>query len=77
MDIIKEAIDECTSVYLYDVDKEIKKELILYCNRIGKDIYLTQDVEDLITMGFDVSHTFDTPFIRDEESTGKMVLPFY
>ena len=52
MDIIKETIQECTSVYLYDVDKEIKKELILYCNKVGKDIYLTQDVEDLITMGF-------------------------
>ena len=76
MDIIKEAIDECTSVYLYDVDREIKKELILYCNRIGRDIYLTQDVEDLITMGFDVSHTFDTPFIRTKRAPVKWYYPF-
>lgn len=76
MDIIKDTIKECASVYLYDVDREIKKELILYCNRIGKDIYLTQDVEDLITMGFDVSHTFDTPFIRTKRVPVKWYYPF-
>ena len=76
MEIIKEAIGECASVYLYDVDREIKKELILYCNSMGKDIYLTQDVEDLITMGFDVSHTFDTPFIRTKRVPVKWYYPF-
>lgn len=76
MNIIKDTINECASVYLYDVDRQVKKELILYCNKIGKDIYLTQDVEDLITMGFDISHTFDTPFIRTKRVPVKWYYPF-
>ena len=76
MDIIKDTINECASIYLYDVDRQVKKELILYCNKIGKDIYLTQDVEDLITMGFDISHTFDTPFIRTRRVPVKWYYPF-
>lgn len=73
--IIKNAIDKCVSVYLYDVNKEVKKELILYCNSIGKDIYITQDVEELITMGFDISHTFDTPFIRTKRMPVRWYYP--
>lgn len=55
---------ECERLYLYRVDDNVKKELLLYCNKAGKDIYISQEIEDLLTMGFDVSHAFDTPFIR-------------
>lgn len=61
---LKQKIDECESVYLYDADKDIRKELALYCDANGKDIYITQDIEDLILRKFDVSHTFDIPFMR-------------
>jgi len=64
MDTLKEKINECESVYLYEADAEVKRQLVFYCDHIGRDIYLTQDVEELLTMGFDISHTFDTPFIR-------------
>ena len=64
MDLLKEKIGECESVYLYEADADVKRQLVLYCDHIGRDIYLTQDVEELLTMGFDISHTFDTPFIR-------------
>lgn len=76
MEILKESIRNCASVYLYEVKKDVKKELILYCNRIERDIYITQDVDDLITMGFDISHTFDTPFIRTKRMPVKWYYPF-
>ena len=76
MELLKESIRNCASVYLYEVRKDVKKELILYCNRIGRDIYITQDVDDLITMGFDISHTFDTPFIRTKRMPVKWYYPF-
>lgn len=64
MDILKEKLAECESVYLYEANADIKRQLVFYCDHIGHDIYLTQNVEELLTMGFDISHTFDTPFIR-------------
>ena len=75
LELLKETIKECASVYLYEVNREIKKELILYCNAIHKDLYLTQDVEDLLTMGYDISHTFDTPFIRTKRVPVKWYYP--
>ena len=64
MDILQDKLSECESVYLYETNADIKRQLVFYCDHIGHDIYLTQDVEELLTMGFDISHTFDTPFIR-------------
>ncbi len=57
-------IKECESVYLYEADDNVKRKLVFFCDALGRDIYLTQSVDELLTMGFDISHTFDTPFIR-------------
>lgn len=73
IDVLKTHIKECESVYLYETSEKLKKDLVYYCDGIGKDIYLTQSVDDLITMGFDISHTFDTPFIR----TKRMPVTWY
>lgn len=61
---MKSCIRECESVYLYEVGGNTKKELVFYCDSIGRDIYITQSAEELLTMGYDISHTFDTPFVR-------------
>ena len=73
---IKPVVDECESIYLYEVNSELKKKLIFYCDKIGRDVYLTQDVHELLTMGFDISHTFDTPFIRTKRMPVKWYYPF-
>ena len=72
---IKAAIDECFSVYLYDVNQKMKKDLVLYCKVAEKNIYITQDIEDLIVRGFEVSHTFDTPFVRTKKVPVKWYYP--
>ena len=76
MEIIKSTIDSCASVYLYEVNQEVRRKLVFYCDTIGTDIYLTQAVDELITMGFDISHTFDTPFIRTKREPVKAYYPF-
>lgn len=76
LESIQDMIDESEGIYLYEVKGNIKKELILYCDAKEKDIYLTQEIEDLITMGFDISHTFDTPFIRTKRIPVKWYYPF-
>lgn len=75
MELIKDTLQECESIYLYEVNKDVKRELTLYCNTLGKDIYITQDIDDLVTMGFDISHTFDTPFIRTKREPVKWYYP--
>ena len=74
--VLHEKIVECESIYLYETSEKLKKDLVYYCDGIGKDIYLTQSVDDLITMGFDISHTFDTPFIRTKRMPVKWYYPF-
>lgn len=75
-EVIKENVNSCESVYLYDVNAELKRKLVIYCDEINRDIYLTQSVDELLTMGFDISHTFDTPFIRTKRMPVKWYYPF-
>lgn len=72
---IEKKSDRCDRVYLYKVNDEVRERLILYCNAKGKDIYLSQGITDLITMGYDVSHAFDTPFIRTKRQPVKWYYP--
>lgn len=67
IETIKEAINASESIYLYEVNTSVRKELVLYCESVSRAIYITQDVENLVTRGFEVSHTFDTPFIRTKK----------
>ena len=73
---LKKKIHENDNIYLYEVNDELRRQFVFYCEMIGKEIYLTQNVEDLITMGYDVSHTFDTSFVRTKRSPVKWYYPF-
>ena len=75
MDKIKQAILVCDRVYLYRVNETMRYKLVLYCNAICKDIYLSREIEELITMGYDISHSFDTPFIRTSRNRVKWYYP--
>lgn len=70
------AIDRCDDVYLYDVDWEIRRRLILYCDSIKKDIHISVGIEELLTMGYDISHAFDTPYIRSKKAPVEWYYPF-
>lgn len=72
---IKQAILECDRVYLYRVNEKVRYRLVLYCNAIRKDIYLSREIEELITMGYDISHSLDTPFIRTSRNRVKWYYP--
>lgn len=76
LEVLEDNIGKAEGIYLYEVDDQLKRKLVLFCDSISKDIYLTQSVEDLLTMGFDVSHTFDTPFIRTKRMPEKWYYAF-
>ena len=75
MNEIKKDVDLCDRVYLYKVNNKVRHDLVMYCNRINRDIYLSREIEDLITMGYDISHSFDTPFIRTSRNRVKWYYP--
>lgn len=64
---LKAAVNACQDVYLYEVCPEVKNALIMYCNKIHRDIHVSPTIEEIVTMGFDVSHAFDTPFLRNRK----------
>lgn len=76
VETIEKMLDSCDRIYLYKVQEEVKKRLILYCNFVGKDIYLSREIDELITMGYDISHAFDTPFIRTSRTLVKWYYGF-
>lgn len=61
---IRDVVDACHGIYLYNVDGQTKKEWVYYCHEVGTDIYITLKIDELLMRGFDISHTFDTPLIR-------------
>ena len=70
-------IDKNTYLYLYGVDYKLKKELVLYCEKNGISIYISQDVEEWMFRGYEISHSFDTPFICNRKSYVAWYYPFF
>lgn len=67
INLIYKTLSSCKDVYLCDVIKEVKESIILFCDRNHKDIHISTDVVDILTFNYDVSHTFDTPYLRNRK----------
>ncbi|MCR5293766.1 MAG: exopolysaccharide biosynthesis polyprenyl glycosylphosphotransferase [Lachnospiraceae bacterium] len=63
---IERAIAAVDSVYLYETDDKLRNKVVLYCNLHKKEVHASLDIEDILIMGFDVSHSLDTPFVRSK-----------
>lgn len=73
---IFETLEQCKDVYLCDVKDEIKERVILFCNAHQMDIHISMDLGDLLTLGDEVSHSFDTPFLRNRRIPVAWYYPF-
>ncbi len=65
---IFEMLVKCKDVYLCDVTKEIKEKILLYCAANHKDVHISIDIAEILTFSNDVSHAFDTPFLRNRKT---------
>ena len=65
---ILETLAKCKDIYLCDVRDEVKDRVILFCNAHQKDIHISMDIGDLLILGDEVSHSFDTPFLRNKKT---------
>ncbi len=66
---------ECKDVYLYEVNEELRQELLLYCEKKRKDIHFSLSIADISLRGCDVSHFFDTPFLRNRKADVQWYYP--
>lgn len=73
---IFETLAKCKDVYLCDVRDEVKDQVILFCNTHQKDIHISMDIGDLLILGDEVSHSFDTPFLRNKKTLVAWYYPF-
>ena len=76
LSVIFEMLKQCKDVYLCDVKDEVKDRIILYCNAHQKDIHISMDIGDLLILGDEVSHSFDTPFLRNRKTPVAWYYPF-
>lgn len=68
LSVIFETLAKCKDIYLCDVRDEVKDRVILFCNAHQKDIHISMDIGDLLILGDEVSHSFDTPFLRNKKT---------
>lgn len=73
---IFETLAKCKDIYLCDVRDEVKDRVILFCNAHQKDIHISMDIGDLLILGDEVSHSFDTPFLRNRKTLVAWYYPF-
>lgn len=73
---IFETLAKCKDIYLCDVCDEVKDRVILFCNAHQKDIHISMDIGDLLILGDEVSHSFDTPFLRNKKTPVAWYYPF-
>ena len=73
---ILETLAKCKDIYLCDVRDEVKDRVILFCNAHQKDIHISMDIGDLLILGDEVSHSFDTPFLRNKKTPVAWYYPF-
>lgn len=73
---ILETLAKCKDIYLCDVRDEVKDRVILFCNVHQKDIHISMDIGDLLILGDEVSHSFDTPFLRNKKTPMAWYYPF-
>lgn len=72
---IKAIVERCEDVYLYEVDTALKDEMIMYCNRHHIEMHISLTLEEIVTRSYEVSHAFDTPFIRNRRSSMSWYFP--
>lgn len=68
-------------IFLYDIPLEKRSKIVNCCVNIGKRIYITPTVEDIIARGYEVKHFVDTPlfayngvFKNSQSYPGKRIL---
>lgn len=61
-------LNRCQDIYLYEVDTELREELLLFCEYRHIDLHFSINIQDINVRGCEVSTFFDTPFLRNRRT---------
>lgn len=61
---IKEAIDASETVIFYQLDYELREQLMYYCINQQKVFYVSPTITDIIASGFENRHFIDSPLMK-------------
>ena len=64
---ITETLAGCKDIYLCEVSRGVREKILLYCDAHQKDVHISMDMADLLGFNNEVSHTFDTPYLRNKK----------
>lgn len=64
MDALKAAIDCSETVILYQIDYQLREELMYYCINQQKVFYVTPTITDIVASGFENRHFIDSPLMK-------------
>lgn len=73
-----EKAERYETIILYNVEEEVRVQLLALCVERGKNVYLTPRIEDILLTNFENRHMIDTPLLKtrneNREYTGKRIL---
>ena len=64
MEALKAAIDCSETVILYQIDYQLREELMYYCINQRKVFYVTPTITDIVASGFENRHFIDSPLMK-------------
>lgn len=65
--VMKEALGQVQDVYLSNVSEEVRVSVILFARQHGIDVHVSMDLDDILMLGDEISHSFDTPYFRNRK----------
>lgn len=78
IEVLLNKIEEYDTVMLYQVEENIRVQLLAESIQMGKNIYTTPRIEDILLINFENRHMIDTPLLKAKtgvsEYWGKRIL---
>lgn len=64
--ILKSRLQECSTVFLYEIQSQLRIKYMLMCMENGVEFFFSPSLEDIFCQGSTAKHLFDTPLYKYE-----------
>ncbi len=65
---MKEILKKCQDVYVHEVRMDTREWLYRYCDKLHIEIHFSMGFTDITARSCEVSHFFDTPYLRNKKA---------
>ena len=64
--ILRSRLQECSTVFLYEIQSQLRVKYMLMCMENGLEFFFSPSLEDIFCQGSTAKHLFDTPLYKYE-----------